>query len=242
MTGWHHSSQEPSFRRKGVFRALDLGQRGQGGAGGECNTFKTIVVRKIRSSFRLPSDPPHSPPQITPSSTTEMRTKLFPDETAEAMDDLEYHPHHVHTTGARSAGPGVGSGSGASPPAGVPPPSEIAKGAGERSLATPGTGPTKTNTRKGAAESGASGADGGGTVAGGGERGSGKSGGDGGTMMQRMNKTFRPDPLGAYTGDRSTLRFNPRRQEGSTMLRPRQQRTVFDASQISPMLQVGGRL
>eukprot|EP00904_Undaria_pinnatifida_P003688 jgi/Undpi1/1331/HiC_scaffold_11.g04723.m1 len=175
--------------------------------------------------------------EITPSSTTEMRTKLFPDETAEAMDDLEYHPHHVHTTGARSAGPGVGSGSGASPPAGVPPPSEIAKGAGERSLATPGTGPTKTNTRKGAAESGASGADGGGTVAGGGERGSGKSGGDGGTMMQRMNKTFRPDPLGAYTGDRSTLRFKPRRQEGSTMLRPRQQRTVFDASQISPMLQ-----
>ncbi|CAM9804553.1 unnamed protein product [Hapterophycus canaliculatus] len=56
-------------------------------------------------------------------------------------------------------------------------------------------------------------------------------------MIQRMNKTFRPDPLGAYTGDRNTLRFKPKRQEGLTTLRPRQQRTIFDAAQISPMLQ-----
>ena len=60
-------------------------------------------------------------------------------------------------------------------------------------------------------------------------------------MIQRMNKTFRPDPLGAYTGDRSTLRFKPKRQEGLTTLRPRQQRTIFDAAQISPMLQVRGK-
>lgn len=52
-----------------------------------------------------------------------------------------------------------------------------------------------------------------------------------------MNKTFRPDPLVAYTGDRSTLRFKPRRQEGLTTLRPRQQRIGFNAAQISPMLQ-----
>lgn len=154
------------------------------------------------------------------------------------MDELEYHPHHVHTTGSRPAG--AGAGSGAPPPSGVPPPSEAAvSGAGDRISASPGMRPGKKNGRKGGAE-GASVADAGGSGAGGGDGGRGKSGGDGSTMMQRMNKTFRPDPLGAYTGDRSTLRFKPRRQEGSTMLRPRQQRTVFDASQISPMLQVGG--
>lgn len=153
------------------------------------------------------------------------------------MDELEYHPHHVHTTGSRPAGGGAGSG--APPPSGVPPPSEAAVGgAGDRISASPGMRPGKKNGRKGGAEGVSVAA--GGSGAGGGDGGRGKSGGDGSTMMQRMNKTFRPDPLGAYTGDRSTLRFKPRRQEGSTMLRPRQQRTVFDASQISPMLQVGG--
>lgn len=74
-----------------------------------------------------------------------------------------------------------------------------------------------------------------------GEKGVGEGVGGEGTMNQRMSKTFRPDPLGAYTGDRSTLRFKPKRQEGLTTLRPRQQRTIFDAAQISPMLQVKRR-
>lgn len=161
-----------------------------------------------------------------------MRTKLFPDETAEALDELEYHPHHVHAPGSRSSG-SVGTGSTGPASAGLPPPSEAAVGARDRASPSPGTG-----SGKGAKE-------GSGTAVsttehekgdGGRPKSKGREGE--GTMIQRMNKTFRPDPLGAYTGDRSTLRFKPRRQEGLTTLRPRQQRTIFDASQISPMLQV----
>ncbi|CAM9228189.1 unnamed protein product [Choristocarpus tenellus] len=52
-----------------------------------------------------------------------------------------------------------------------------------------------------------------------------------------MSHTFRPNPLLQYTGDRSTLRFKPQKRDRMTTLLPMQQRTVFDAAQISPMLQ-----
>lgn len=180
---------------------------------------------------------------------------MFPDETAEALDELEYHPHHVHGPGTRAAGAGGGGtvgGAGSSVPSastsaqqGLPTSSSEAElGVGQRASDSAGVaaailarsvseggsrvGTHKPNedgekerawkrrdTTKDARESG-------------------------GTMMQQMSKTFRPDPLEAYTGGTSTLRFKPKRQEGLTTLRPRQQRTIFDASQISPMLQVRG--
>ena len=196
---------------------------------------------------------------MTPSSTTEMRTKLFPDEAAEALDELEYHPHHVHAPGARTttttsgvtaataaaaAAAAASGGGGASSP---PPPEAVVGADGDNRIASPAggdggieAGGGATGTPEGQPESGRSSSEKGGRkdrVATGGKGASAGEGGEG-TMIQRMNKTFRPDPLGAYTGDRSTLRFKPKRQEGLTTLRPRQQRTIFDAAQISPMLQV----
>lgn len=200
-----------------------------------------------------PPHPPHhpySPHQVTPSSTTEMRTKLFPDETAEALDELEYHPHHGHAAGVRGATAGVAPGGSGSGPSSSSSPelasnTEAVVGGGVGASPPPGAGSGSADTN---------GADGNGAAVGAvgadARKGAGQGGGknknsgaaDGtGTMIQRMNKTFRPDPLGAYTGDRSTLRFKPRRQEGLTKLKPRQQRTIFDASQISPMLQVRTR-
>lgn len=214
-----------------------------------------------------------------------MRTKLFPDEVAESLDDLEYHPHHVHAPGTRATGAaasvgvaaaavaaaaaaaatgasGGGGGSGPPPPTaaggGVLSASEAVGGGGgagtgngEKSLTSPagdGTGGVGGETATGGllesgTDDGSTGSAGKGGKKDGGarerrNRSRGGGGGGEGTMIQRMNKTFRPDPLGAYTGDRSTLRFKPKRQEGLTTLRPRQQRTIFDSAQISPMLQV----
>lgn len=182
------------------------------------------------------------PVQVTPSSTTEMRTKLFPDEAAEALDELEYHPHHVHGPGTRAPGGGVGA---TTVGAGHPATTSTLASSPEPAIETGGTSSASFD-ETGSGRLGKGGAAGnrsslaGGTVEGGNERKVGAEGGAEGTLMQRMNKTFRPDPLGAYTGDRSTLKFKPRRQEGLIKLRPRQLRTVFDASQISPMLQVRG--
>lgn len=193
-----------------------------------------------------------------------MRIKLFPDEMAESLDDLEYHPHHVHAPGTRTttgaaASVGVaaaaaaaasgGGGSGPPPPAsagGVSSPSEAVAGVGAG-----GGKPAASSSRDGTEGGGGAATgvpesgkdDGSGSVGKGtkngaaGERIDESRGGEG-TMIQRMTKTFRPDPLGAYTGHRGTLRFKPKRQEGLTTLRPRQQRTIFDSAQISPMLQV----
>ncbi|CAM9670310.1 unnamed protein product [Ectocarpus sp. 4 AP-2014] len=199
--------------------------------------------------------------EVTPSCTTEMRTKLFPDEAAEAMDELEYHPHHVHAPGTRATtGASVGmaaavvaatsasGGGGSGPPliaGGGSPPSETegGAGAGGGKRSTPNGGEKEGGPSPASKESGRGG---GGSGPGKGKKEgvAGEEGGDGaggggeeGTVIQRMNKTFRPDPLMAYTGDRSTLKFKPKRQEGLTTLRPRQQRTIFDAAQISPMLQ-----
>lgn len=182
-----------------------------------------------------------------------MRTKLFPDEAAEALDELEYHPHHVYTSSSRAPG-GMAStrGSGTSTnmaltiteteatvESGADDKSSLRIGANSKESLEVKNGPSDGNIVREKGNSGvATPANRGGEVRG--EPGSSNSGGaaEAGTMMQRMNKTFRPDPLSAYTGDRITLRFKPRRQEGLTTLRPRQVRTVFDASQISPMLQV----
>lgn len=171
-----------------------------------------------------------------------MRTKLFPDETAEALDELEYHPHHVHASAGRVTGAAGASGSaaGSPTPLGVPTiPSQAVLGGGVGAESSPGIGAT------GGGEGGTVGVHSAGEGEGGDDENdsqNSKSRGTGGTtMMQRMNKTFRPDPLVAYTGDRSTLRFKPRRQEGLTTLRPRQQRIGFNAAQISPMLQVRRR-
>lgn len=200
-----------------------------------CHSLYTRRHDRTHHTFPIP------PPvlQVTPSSTTEMRTKLFPDEAAEALDELEYHPHHGHAPGTRASGGGVGTGAIPPPPPGPSPSPDGAIGVGERPSVLPGTG----SGANAVVSVGGEGNDAVGLVEGGkDDSGQGKKKGTrrGGTMMQRMNKTFRPDPLAAYTGDRSTLRFKPRRQEGLTTLRPRQQRTIFDASQISPMLQVGG--
>lgn len=195
--------------------------------------------------------------QVIPSSTIEMRTKLFPDETAEALDELEYHPHHVHASGARGSGgptPGAPAPAGATGAAGAVPStasSPTAPGVPANSPQAVFGGGIGAEASPRAVESaqggggGAVGAAGDGTEARGacgrgGSRGRKDGGGEGkgASMMQRMSKTFRPDPLAAYAGDRSTLKFKPRRQEGLTTLRPRQQRTVFDAAQISPLLQV----
>lgn len=196
-----------------------------------------------------------------------MRTKLFPDEAVEALDELEYHPHHVHASGARASGAVTGSGGGAGVGTGTTGPQSstaLPKNASDTAIGGGGVGSTaslgglptgsgRSSVRGDDVAGGSLGGRGDGTgitalgksgevdggeggSAVGGERGKGRSSAN--TKMQRMNKTFRPDPLGAYTGDRSTLRFKPRRQEGLKTLRPRQLRTVFDASQISPMLQV----
>lgn len=197
-----------------------------------------------------PPTPPYFPHQVTPSSTTEMRTKLFPDETAEALDELEYHPHHGHTASVRGATAGVAPGGSGSGPSSSSSPelasnTEAVVGAGVGASPPPGAGSGNADKNRADGNGAAVGAVGedarkGAGQGGGKDKNSGAGEGTG-TMIQRMNKTFRPDPLGAYTGDRSTLRFKPRRQEGLTKLKPRQQRTIFDASQISPMLQVRTR-
>lgn len=184
-----------------------------------------------------------------------MRTKLYPDEAAEALDELEYHPYHAHTSGARVSGvPGAPANtiaaSAAAVPAALPPNlTEAVIGGGVKALIPPsgvtgghGGGMRGSNDvgmpEPGKGKGGGGGNEEGRKKKGGGGPGEGPGGRRGDTMMQRMNKTFRPDPLSVYTGDRCTLSFKPRRQEGLTVQRPRQQRTVFDASQISPMLQV----
>eukprot|EP00953_Heterococcus_sp_UTEX-ZZ885_P017215 9638-Heterococcus_DN1.PRE.2 len=55
--------------------------------------------------------------------------------------------------------------------------------------------------------------------------------------MKAMSKTYRPQPLGHLTGDRSSLRFKPPVPDNLCALKPHQERTQFDTSQISPMLQ-----
>lgn len=243
-----------------------LSRRGERREGAEEHRVVWLlpVVSPCRKSpFEAPCPAITSPPhQVTPSCTTEMRTKLFPDEAAEAMDELEYHPHHVHAPGTRATtGASVGmaaavvaatsasGGGGSGPPStagGESSPSETEGGAGagggKRSIPNGGDkegGPAPASKESGRG-GGGSGPGKGKKEGVAGEEGRGGTGGGGeeGTIIQRMNKTFRPDPLMAYTGDRSTLRFKPKRQEGLTTLRPRQQRTIFDAAQISPMLQV----
>jgi Protein of unknown function len=55
--------------------------------------------------------------------------------------------------------------------------------------------------------------------------------------MKAMSKTYRPQPLGHLTGDRASLRFKPQVPDNLCALKPHQERTQFDTSQISPMLQ-----
>lgn len=175
--------------------------------------------------------------QVNPLSIVEIRTKLFPDETAEATDEREfrYQPHHLHSPGMRSmnvepAGLSTTTGfSSLSEACGVRvgDRSEVFTGAvsGVGALGGAGSNVAKAGSSAGRKECGQ-------------KEENGSSKGET-VVIQGMLKTFRPNPLEPYTVNWSALRFKPRRLEDPEKLKPRQQRTVFDASQISPMLQVG---
>ncbi|CAM9625683.1 unnamed protein product [Discosporangium mesarthrocarpum] len=184
--------------------------------------------------------------EVTPALITEMQAKLFPDEVGEAAEDLDYHPPSMHSAASKSAtgvvaALAVGDGGGAKREGSRPvsPQDGVRAGGKEPQLGGRG-GAMGVKAKEGGKEAEIGGA--GGAVANAGEKCAGErvmkgQVGAEGTMMQRMSKTFRPNPLSAYTGDRSTLRFKPLMTEGLTTLRPRQQRMLFDAAQISPMLQ-----
>ena len=150
----------------------------------------------------------------------EIRAKLFPGETVEGFDEIEYQ-------GKR--GRGVGS-------VAVGVASEVFGGRRGRFSLSPGTEP-------GAGAEAGAGSTKGETVTVARERredGKGRNDRDkkSGTMIQRLTRTFRPNPLSVYTEDRGTLGLKPGRLEGVKARRSRPQRTAFDASQVSPMLQV----
>lgn len=164
----------------------------------------------------------------------EVRTKLFPDETTEATDEEEFHyqPNRVHSPGMRSMDADSVA---PSTTTGFSLPSKASRvkvrdgsvgftGAVSGVGAPGGAGSNVTKASAGRKDWGQ-------------KEGSGDDKGET-VVSQGMLRTFRPNPLGPYTANRSALRFKPRKLEDPEKLKTRQQRTVFDASQISPMLQV----
>lgn len=166
----------------------------------------------------------------------EVRTRLFPDETTEATDEQEfqYQPNHVHSPRMRSVNEdsvapstttgfslsskasGVKSGDGSEAFTGV------VSGEGAPGESCSNVAKTNATARiKKLSQKEESRDEKGETVA-----------------SEGMLRTFRPNPLGPYTANRNALKFKPTRLEKPEKLKTRQQRTVFDASQISPMLQV----